>query len=331
MSETGEAMGKEDFLDELAEVALGSRLKRLSERLLNDASKVYKHAGHTIQPKWFTLLALLHKRQKVTVVDAAELLGLTQPAISHFSKELVAQGLIMSQPCDDDSRRRVMSLTAKGISLVKEMQPMCNAVELAAKQMCAEASITFFESLKAMDKAFEHRSLFQRYLEIVENPDANSEVEILEFSPELAKHFQSINNEWIVDMFKLESTDQEILDNPQDIVIAPGGKIYFARHPILGIVGTCALLKQAADRYELTKMGVLKSARGLKIGEALLAHVIQQADRMRINNLYLLTNKKCQAAIHLYEKVGFKHDSEVMENYGKKYQRCDVAMRYYKA
>ncbi|TQV88058.1 bifunctional helix-turn-helix transcriptional regulator/GNAT family N-acetyltransferase [Aliikangiella coralliicola] len=323
-------MQKIDFLDELGEVALGSRLKRLSERLLNDANKVYMHAGHETQPKWFTLLSLLHQRQKVTVVDAAELLGLTQPAISHFCKELVAKGLVLSLPCEDDSRRRVMSLTTQGVSLVEEIQPMCHSVELAAKQLCAEAGENFFESLKALEKAFERRSLFQRYVEIMENPDVNSEVEIVDFTPALAGYFKSINNEWIVDMFELESSDREILDNPQKVVIEPGGKIYFAKHPTLGIVGTCALLKQGPGRFELTKMGVLKSARGLKVGEVLLEHVIKQADQMSVNNLYLLTNRKCQAAIHLYEKLGFEHDVEIMENYGKKYQRCDVAMRYYK-
>lgn len=321
-------MSKVDFLDELGEVALGSRLKRLSERLLNDASKVYAHAGHDTQPKWFTLLALLNTRKKITVVDAAELLGLTQPAISQFSKELVAQGLIVSKPCENDSRRRVMSLTTQGEALLEKMQPMCDAVETAAKQLCAEAEEKFFEFIQAFDLAFERRSLFQRYLDIVESSRVNNEVEILEFTPELASHFKSINNEWIVDMFELEDTDREILDNPQKIIIEPGGKIYFAKHSRLGIVGTCALLKQATGRFELTKMGVLKSARGLKIGETLLEHVVHQATELQIENLYLLTNKKCQAAIHLYEKAGFKHDIETMNNYGKRYIRCDVAMRY---
>jgi ribosomal protein S18 acetylase RimI-like enzyme len=44
--------------------------------------------------------------------------------------------------------------------------------------------------------------------------------------------------------------------------------------------------------------------------------------------LYLLSNKKSAAAIHLYEKLGFVHDAEIMQTYGARYARCDVAMRY---
>lgn len=36
----------------------------------------------------------------------------------------------------------------------------------------------------------------------------------------------------------------------------------------------CALLKRGEGAYELTKMGVLSSARGLKVGEIFLQHVI---------------------------------------------------------
>jgi ribosomal protein S18 acetylase RimI-like enzyme len=44
--------------------------------------------------------------------------------------------------------------------------------------------------------------------------------------------------------------------------------------------------------------------------------------------LYLLSNRKSAAAIHLYEKLGFVHDAEIMSEYGTRYERCDVAMRY---
>jgi len=44
--------------------------------------------------------------------------------------------------------------------------------------------------------------------------------------------------------------------------------------------------------------------------------------------LYLLTNKICESAIHLYEKNGFYHDKEIMEEYSSEYARCDVAMSY---
>lgn len=149
-----------------------------------------------------------------------------------------------------------------------------------------------------------------------------------EFSDDLAHHFHAINAEWISDMFKLEATDREVLENPRARIVDPGGVILFAEAEGLGIVGACALQKTGERSFELTKMGVRASARGLKVGEFLLHAVIDRALALHAAPLYLLTNTRCAAGIHLYEKAGFKHDADIMARYGARYARCNVAMRY---
>ena len=149
-----------------------------------------------------------------------------------------------------------------------------------------------------------------------------------EFSDDLAGEFHDINAEWIHSMFRLEATDRNVLEHPRARIIEPGGVILFVEAPGVGILGTCALQKTGATSYELTKMGVRESARGLKAGEFLLAAVIERALSLGADPLYLLTNARCAAAIHLYGKLGFRHDATIMAGYGARYERCDVAMRY---
>jgi N-acetylglutamate synthase-like GNAT family acetyltransferase/predicted outer membrane lipoprotein len=152
---------------------------------------------------------------------------------------------------------------------------------------------------------------------------------ILPWSPDLAAAFHDINAQWIEAMFVLEETDRQVLENPQSLIIDKGGDILFVSVEGLGVVGACALMQSKnAGAFELTKMGVLDSARGLKAGEFLLAAVLERAREMKIETLFLLTNKKCEAAIHLYEKLGFVHDRGIMATYGARYERCDVAMRF---
>lgn len=321
-----------DFLNELGELALGSRLKRLSERMLADASAVYQHFGMDIQPKWFTLLALLDKKHKVSVVEASEYLGLSQPALSQFCRQLVAEQLILVETEASDSRKKYMSLSSKGKAQITKMKPVWLAVENAAKSLCEEADNQFYQSLLSFEQALSKRSLLQRSIdEFATQTGENlvkSNIAIVDFNPELAPFFDSINSQWIEKMFVLEDVDKQVLRNPQRNIIDTGGKIWFAKHPELGVVGTCALLNKGDGAFELTKMGVLESARGLKIGEILLQHVIRQAAEMKPRCLFLLTNADCEAAIHLYEKNGFEHDSEIMNRYGKSYERCNVAMRW---
>ena len=156
----------------------------------------------------------------------------------------------------------------------------------------------------------------------------NTQLTFLPFTIELAPYFKQINRQWIEQMFTLEALDEAMLNFPQKYIIDTGGYIWFAQHPTLGIIGTCALMQREPGKYELTKMGVLTCARDLKVGERLLQHVLQQIPSMAIKRLFLLTNKKCQAAIHLYQKNGFVHSQKIMSDYGHAYARCDVAMLY---
>ena len=149
-----------------------------------------------------------------------------------------------------------------------------------------------------------------------------------EYSDDLAQHFHDINAEWIEAMFVLETLDREVLQNPREKIIAPGGVILFVEVPGRGVVGTCALKPTGGGGYELTKMGVRESARGTGAGAFLLEAVIARARQIGADPLYLLTNRDCAAAIHLYEKLGFRHDAGIMADYGARYARCDVAMRY---
>ncbi|WP_416305042.1 MarR family winged helix-turn-helix transcriptional regulator [Neptunicella sp. SCSIO 80796] len=155
-----------DFLDELEELALGTRLKRLSELMLADAARVYQHFEIDVQPKWFSLLALLHHKEQVSVVEAADLLGLSQPAISQFSRQLQKRGLIQSRCCEQDSRRKLLTLSDKGRQQVNAMQPMWDAVSQAAKQLSQELDNNLYQAIQKCEKALKHKSLLARTLDI---------------------------------------------------------------------------------------------------------------------------------------------------------------------
>ena len=154
-----------DFFDELGEVALGSRLKRLSDKLMSDALDVYKHMGQDIQPKWFTLMSLLYEKKSVSIVEASEFLGLTQPCISQFSKELIKKEWVMASPDKNDLRRKILSLTNKGKRRFKKMEPVRKAVRAAANSLCQEVEHDFYQAIKQFEKALTKKSLYQRTLE----------------------------------------------------------------------------------------------------------------------------------------------------------------------
>jgi len=151
-----------DFLDELGSLALGSRIKRLGDRMMAEANRTYRAFGHDAQPKWFGLLALLYRAGPVGVGEAADRLGLTQPAISQFCRDLEGRGWIQVDLDPDDGRKRVLRLSRRGKAAVAAMQPMWRAVESAANDLCRSAGADFLASLQRLEWALSQKSIAER-------------------------------------------------------------------------------------------------------------------------------------------------------------------------
>lgn len=311
-----------DILREHGPVFLGSRLKRLGERMQAGAARILADAGLPVQPAHMPLLTALDE-QPLTIGQLVQAVGVSQPGVTRAIGQLVELGLVQSQQ-GDDQRQRTASLTPAGMSAIRRAKlHVWPRVESAVEALLGGESDGFLTQLTDVESA-----LAANPLDVLASRADAQVLKIHEFCDELAAHFHDINAEWINAMFTLEPTDRELLENPRSKIIEPGGVILFVEARGMGIVGTCALLKTGATSFELTKMGVRESARGLKAGEFLLSAIIERAMSLNADPLYLLTNSKCAAAIHLYEKLGFRHDAQVLESYGARYDRCNVAMRY---
>lgn len=309
-----------DILQDLGYLALGSRLKRLAERMQAEATQIFEQNSFLTQPSHFPLLAALDRYGPLTVSEAVNALGVSQPAVTRSLVGLIDMGLVDTTVSDADRRQKTISLTETGTAAVARMKrDVWPHVARAAAEMAAGPDTSLLDQITRIEAALDERSLVARAM----NGHA-----LIEFSDDLAGAFHDINAEWISEMFTLEPNDIEILSNPRELIIDKGGMILFVSTGGLGIVGTCALMPVKDGHFELTKMGVLQSARGRKSGEFLLAKALERARTMEMNSLYLLTNRKCAAAIHLYEKLGFEHDAGMLATYGQRYDRCDVAMSY---
>ena len=309
-----------DIVAQMGPAFLGSRLKRLGERMQAGAMSVLADADVPLQPGHMTAMASLRTGPK-TVGQLAEASGTSQPGMTRTVGQLKKLGLAMDEVCADQ-RSRMIALTDAGESMARRIATeVWPRVGSAAEEILARLDGDFLRQLAIVEEALAEASIAERAARSRPAP-----LTLREYSPTLAREFHDINREWIDDMFTLEETDREVLENPQEHIIDPGGDILFVEAAGLGIVGTCALQKTGPGAFELTKMGVRESARGLKAGEFLLAGMIERARKIGAEKLYLLTNSKCASAIHLYEKLGFEHDRDIMEQYAPRYERCNVAM-----
>ena len=311
-----------DLLAGLGVGFLGSRLKRLAERMQADAAEVARSLDLPVQPAQVSLLLTIRLHGPLTVGELAERLQLAQPTVTRALGALEA--FVKVQRSTGDQRTKRLGLTKKGEALMVRIQTqLMPRIEPAAASLVQGLSGDFMQGLAQVEARLSEASLLSR-IEAAGPPSMWAR----DFSDDLAEAFYRINAEWIEDMFALEENDIALLSKPRELILDKGGVVLFAETAQLGVVGTCALMVSKDGWVELTKMGVLRSARGLKVGEFLLAKTLERASSLGLDKIYLLTNKKCAPAIHLYEKRGFVHDAEIMRQFGARYARCDVAMSY---
>lgn len=112
-----------------------------------------------------------------------------------------------------------------------------------------------------------------------------------------------------------------MLEAPREYILDNGGYIAMALYDNK-IIGTCALIKQSDDRYELAKMAVDDSAKGLGIGYLMGVHMLKVAKELGGKSVFLESNTKLTPAINLYKKLGFQR----IVGEPSPYARCNIQM-----
>ncbi|MDE3209494.1 MAG: bifunctional helix-turn-helix transcriptional regulator/GNAT family N-acetyltransferase [Pseudomonadota bacterium] len=310
-----------EFVSELGLVAMGSRMRALSERLYAIADEVYQRGGIAVQGRWFPLLRLLHDRGPQSVGEIAQAIGQTHSAVSQLAARLSRDGWLVAKADATDKRLRRLGLTAKADAALRDAKPAWRAIQEVLEARCGEAGIDMPGTLTAFARLLE--SPIQD--EIAERTLAlqREAVRVVTFQPALREHFHRLNVEWLRKYFYVEEIDERVLSNPEAEILAAGGEVFFA---LLGdaVVGTCALKREAGDALELTKMAVDGRYQGLGIGRRLIEAAIGEFVRRGGTSLFLETNSKLAPAIKLYESVGFEHQPTVRPD--SHYQRADVYM-----
>jgi DNA-binding MarR family transcriptional regulator/N-acetylglutamate synthase-like GNAT family acetyltransferase len=292
-----------DFIQQMGLLGLGSRLKRLGERLQGDVARLMASEGIVFGRRWGPLFHLLKEHGPVTIVEAAGRLGLTHPAVSQFSKEMARAGLVTSEPDARDERKRRLMLTRAGEHLYARIEPLLADIRAAMHGAARDADVDILDCLGRFEAALDRRSGYERVRQRV-LARRDGEIEIVEYDRRYRDAFRDLNLEWIQRYFSQEDLDRRVLSRPEKEIIAPGGAILFARvgHDVLG---TCALRKLSPGVYELCKMAVTPAAQGRGIGAKLGRAILDRARAMGARKVILETHHRLATAIHLYRKLGF--------------------------
>lgn len=150
-----------NIIEELGSLALATRLKNLSDRLAKDVAQVYKESSFEFEPRWFALIYALKDGEELGVTELAAMLNQTHPAVNQVANVLVDKGLVSERKDQADQRKRLLQLTAKGLKLVEQLNPLWQRIKQANDELLND-STDLLGSLDSVEKALDEKSMFDR-------------------------------------------------------------------------------------------------------------------------------------------------------------------------
>lgn len=309
-----------DFYNQVGKMALGSRLRRLSERLTEQAGKVYELYSIDMQPKWFPVFYALSAGYGKSITQIANEIGHSHPSVSTIVKEMTKNGIVAVDSGKEDGRKNYVKLTAKGVLVNEQIQTQYADVNAAVEKALSETQNNIWKAIEEWEFLLEQKDLLQRVKDERKLREME-EVQIIDYQPEYQQDFRRLNEEWISAYFKMEKSDYASLDHPNEYILDKGGFICIALYKGKP-VGSCALIKMDDHSFELAKMAVSAEAKGKGIGLMLGNAAIKKAKENGATKLYLESNTILKPAISLYHKLGFK---KITGN-PSPYERCNIQM-----
>ena len=113
---------KDDFLIEMGYAGLTGRLKRLSDAFVYSTKEFYRAHGLDIEPNWHMIFLLLQKHKQLTVMEIAEALHLSHPAIVKLADKMKKQGYIQAVKDAADNRKYQLTLTKKALKEMPKLE-----------------------------------------------------------------------------------------------------------------------------------------------------------------------------------------------------------------
>jgi DNA-binding MarR family transcriptional regulator len=153
----------EDVVKEHGYLTLGTRLKRLGERLQAQTQVLLGDANVDIPASHCPVLAALERLGRMSVGDLAEAVGVSQPGITRLLEKLQAEGLVRSTHLADDRRVRTIALTNSGRQLMSRLRRTAwPVIEGAVADACAGPAQSLLGLLAVLEEALAAASLSVR-------------------------------------------------------------------------------------------------------------------------------------------------------------------------
>ncbi len=311
------------IMEQFGVLTLGSRLKRLSDSLFSEVQDLYVRCYIPISSTYFPILKVLHEMGALSVVDIANQLKLSHPAISKQVSKMVNECLIEKIIDPKDSRRFMLMLSDKGLSVMLKLKPILTEMEFVLEQAVQLAGGDFMQSLKGLEDQLVNGKLQEKILDRLHG------IRVIPFDDSHGEGLCQLNMIWLKRYFpnQISPYDEDVLKHPKHNVLDKGGRIWVAvsdRSDATSLLGTVMVKPNVEEQsIEMMKMAVVDHAQCQGVAQHLFNEVLSYAIDKGIKVITLETSSSLESARVFYERNGF---IKMPKPTPSMYERADVYM-----
>lgn len=294
-----------------------AQLRELSRQLVRQLGMLDKDCGDIALPpiQAHTLIEL--EQQPLTVNQLADKLNIDKSNASRAVNNLAKNSLIQTSPHPNDKRSVVASVTEQGINTLAKLHSQQNQFYDSILERLTEAETQQVSGgiehyLKALQQSRASIDVVVRPLQQQDNTAVANVIRQVSYENGLTEDKgYGVADPTLEDMFSVYNNERS-----QYWVIELDGKVVggggFA--PLAGMPEVC----------ELQKMYFLPETRGKGLAKKLVNMSMEQAKELGYQHMYLETTECLNAAVKLYEKLGFEHLDSAWGETG--HDACEVVM-----
>ncbi|WP_337040492.1 bifunctional helix-turn-helix transcriptional regulator/GNAT family N-acetyltransferase [Emticicia sp. 17c] len=309
-----------DLMSDLGALALGSRLKRLSDRMMKSVSEIYKNSGVDFESKWFPMFYLLSKEGEKGIMEIAEILHISHPGVIQLAKEMEKAGWIVSEKSGLDARKRHLKLTEKGWKNLPQLEEMWVSFKENNEKVIRASKQNILLALEEIEHFLDNNDFKKQYYDTFEE-QRNLSIEIRLFEEKYQQQVEDMvlgiqNGEFGLGLTAQRQPD---LHNLKAFYNDKGNWLWVALNKKDEVIGTIGLERLNDTQAVLRKMFIKKAYRGKTLGLAqrLFEILLQEARKQNFKEILLDTPLVTHAAHRFYERNGFEliSNDAVPDNY----------------
>lgn len=150
------------LINELGELAMATRLMRLSEQTRKDTTRIYREHHLDFEAKWFPVLHVLSTKGAMGVIELADEIGYAHPSVIALVKEMQKKKLVKSSASKTDGRKRVLSLTPKASEMIAEFKPLWDDFR-TINRIIYNSGSSLIKAVEDCEAELSRESFYERY------------------------------------------------------------------------------------------------------------------------------------------------------------------------